>query len=109
MCLEIACRAKALVAHLALVRLFARVHQMVLLEVRQLGKTFGANVTMEGPLAGVRPQVDLQIGQLAKGFEAPVALVMHFAVLLAQGIGQRLVAPRALARGAASGRQRARA
>lgn len=36
-------------------------HEMMLLEVCELCEAFGANVALEGPLAGVRPQVHLEI------------------------------------------------
>lgn len=36
-------------------------HEMMLLEVCELREAFGANVALEGPLAGVRPQVHLEI------------------------------------------------
>lgn len=36
-------------------------HEMMLLKVCELCEAFGANVALEGPLAGVRPQVHLEI------------------------------------------------
>lgn len=36
-------------------------HEMMLLEVRELCEAFGANIALEGSLAGVRPQVYLEI------------------------------------------------
>lgn len=36
-------------------------YEMMLLEVCELREAFGANVALEGPLAGVRPQVHLEI------------------------------------------------
>lgn len=73
---------------------------MMLLEVRELCEAFGANVALEGPLAGMRPQVYFEIRQLTEGFAADVALIMHFAVLLFERIRQRSIAPRALGVGA---------
>ena len=43
----------------------------------------------------MRPQVHLQVRQLAEGLEADVALVVHLPVLLLQRIRQRPVAARA--------------
>lgn len=42
--------------------------------------------------------MNLEIGELAKGFETNIALVMHLAVLLLKRIGQRSVAARVAAR-----------
>lgn len=36
-------------------------HEMMLLEVRELCEAFGANVALEGSLAGMRPQVYFEI------------------------------------------------
>jgi len=36
-------------------------YEMMFLKVRELCEAFGANVALEGPLAGVRPQVYLEI------------------------------------------------
>ena len=57
--LEIGRAAEALLAYVALVRFFASVHQMVLLQVGQLRETLGAHVALERPLAGMGPQVHL--------------------------------------------------
>lgn len=48
----------------------------------QLSETLGANVTLEWSLAGMSPQVHLEIRQLAERLAADVALVVHFSVLL---------------------------
>ncbi|KYM78411.1 hypothetical protein ALC53_11066 [Atta colombica] len=36
-------------------------HEMMLLEMRELSEAFGTNVTFEGPFARMRPQVYLEI------------------------------------------------
>lgn len=71
-------------------------HEMMLLEVRELRKTFGTNIALEGSFTGVRPQMYFEIRQLTEGFAANVAFVMHLAVLLLERIRQRSIAPRAL-------------
>lgn len=89
--LEVAGAAETLLAHLALVRLFPGVHQVVLLQVRQLREVLGAHVALERAFPGVRPEVHFQVGELAEGLLADVALVVHLAVLLLQGVGERAV------------------
>lgn len=106
-------------------RLLARVHQEVLLQVSQLGEALVAGLTLEGSLPTVDAKVDLrvgqersgwcgtawaprhararrrphlQVGQLSKGLAADVALVFDLAVLLLQRVRQCLVAHRAHAR-----------
>lgn len=69
------------------------VHEVVLLEVGELGEALGADVALERPLAGVRPQVDLEVRELSEGLAADVALVVHLAVLLLERVGQGPVAP----------------
>lgn len=66
-------------------------HQMVFLQVRQLGEALGADVALERPLARVGAQVHLEVGQLAERLVAHVALVVHLAVLLLQRVRQRSV------------------
>lgn len=51
-----------LLADITLVRFLAGVHQVVLLEVGKLGEGFGTDVALEGPLARVGSQVDLEVG-----------------------------------------------
>ena len=94
--------AESFLADVALVRLFASVHQMMFLQVSQLRETFGANVAFERALARMRSQMHLEIGELAERFVANVALVVHFAVLLLQRIGQRTVSATLTARRRAS-------
>lgn len=71
-------------------------YEMMLLKMRELRETLGADIALEGSLAGVRPEMHLKIRQLTKGLAAYIALVMHLAVLLLERIRQRPVAPRAL-------------
>jgi len=52
----------------------------------QLCEALAARLALERPFAGVRSQVNLQVGQLAERLAAHVALVMHFAVLLTDRI-----------------------
>lgn len=65
----------------------------MLLQMGQLSEALGADVALERPLPGVRPEVHLEVRQLPEGLAADVALVVHFPVLLLQRIGQRPVAP----------------
>lgn len=74
--------------------------EVMLLQVGKLRETLGANVTLERPLAGMSPQMYLEIRQLAERLAAHVALVMHLAVLLLQRVRQRPVTPRPLRVGA---------
>ena len=66
--------------------------QEVFLEVGQLGEGLGAHLAAEGALTRVRPQMHLQVAQLAKHLVARLTLVLNLPVLLLEGIGQRLVA-----------------
>lgn len=50
---------ESLLADITLMRFFASVHQMVLLQVGKLGEGFGTDVTLEGSLARVSTQVNL--------------------------------------------------
>lgn len=68
----------------------------MLLEMRELREALGADVALEGPLAGVRPEMHLEVRQLPEGFTADVALVVHLAVLLLERVRQRPVTPGAL-------------
>ena len=69
--------------------------EVVLLEVRQLSEGLGADRAPEGSLAAVRPQVNLQIGELPEDLVALLAPVLDLAVLLLQRVRQRLVPPAA--------------
>lgn len=42
-------------------RLLAGVHQVVLLQVSQLGEAFAAGLTLEGPFSAVDPKVNLRV------------------------------------------------
>ncbi|RNA05761.1 hypothetical protein BpHYR1_009543 [Brachionus plicatilis] len=72
--LEVRCGRKTLAASAARIRLFASVHQNVLLQVGQLSEALGTRVALERTLARVHPQVHLQVGQLAERFFALLAL-----------------------------------
>jgi hypothetical protein len=72
------------------------VDKMMLLQVRELCKTLGANGAFERPLARVRPKMHFKVRQLAKSLAAHIALVMHLAILLLERIRQRPIASRAL-------------
>lgn len=72
------------------------VYEMMLLKVRELREALSADITLEGPLARVCPEVHLEVRQLTEGLAAHIALVVHFTVLLLERIRQRPVAPRAL-------------
>ena len=62
--------------------------EVVFLQVSQLGEGLAAGVALEGPLSAVRPQVNLQVGELAKDLATMLAFVLDLAVFLLQGIGQ---------------------
>lgn len=62
----------------------------------QLSEALGADVTVEWALACMRPQVHLQVGELTKGLEASIALVVHLSVLFTQRVRQRPVTARIL-------------
>jgi len=91
--LQIGCARESLLADVALMRFFARVHQVMLLQMRQLCEALRAHITLEGSFAGMGPQMHLEVAQLPKGLAAYIALVVHFAILFLQRIGQRSVAP----------------
>ena len=82
MSLQVAGGGEPLVTHLAFVRFFSSVDQVVFLEVGELGEAFAASLADKRSLTSVCPQVDLQVGQLAEGFETNVALVVHLTVFL---------------------------
>lgn len=69
-------------------------NEVMLLQMRQLGEGFRADVTLERSFPGVRPQVHLEVGELAEGLVADIALIVDLAILLLERIGQRLIASR---------------
>ena len=62
--------------------------EVVLLQVSQLGEGLAAGVALEGSLSAVRPQVNLQVGELAKDLAAMLAFVLDLAILLLERVGQ---------------------
>jgi hypothetical protein len=62
-----------------------------------MGETLGADVALEGALAGMRPQVSFQVAQLTERLLANVALVVQFVVLLLQRVRQRSASGRGVA------------
>lgn len=81
------------------------VYVIVFLQMSQLCKALAARFAFERPFAGVRSQMDFQVGQLTERLAAHVALVVHFTVFLADRIRQRPVTARvARAAGAAARR-----
>lgn len=71
-------------------------HEMMFLEMCELRETLGADVTLEGPLAGMCSEVHLEVRQLTEGLAADVAFVVHLAILLLERVRQRSVSPRTL-------------
>lgn len=59
MSLEVARGAESLIANIALMRLLARMNEMMLLQVRQLCETLCTNIAMKWALACVSAQVHL--------------------------------------------------
>ena len=64
---------------------------MMLLQMSKLCKRFWTSLTSEGPLTGMRPQMNFKVGELAEHLVAGVAPVLQLVVLLAERIWQRLV------------------
>ncbi len=62
------------------------------LQMCQLGEGLRTHLAAEGTLARVRPQVHLQVAQLAKDLLAGLTPVLDLAVLLLERVGQGLVA-----------------
>lgn len=68
-------------------------YQVVLLQMSQLGKGFGAKSAAERPFTTVSSQVNFQVRQLAKDLETSFALVLNLSVFLLQWKGQGFVSP----------------
>lgn len=83
-------------------------HEVVLLKMCELREALGADVALERPLAGVRAEVHLQVGQLAERLEAHVAFVVHLAVLLLERVRQGSVTAGVVAIGTEGRSRRAR-
>lgn len=90
-CLEVARGAEALLARGALVRFLPGVHEVVLLQMCELGEGFSTGFAGKRTLSRVRAEVNLQVGQLAERFRANVAFVVDFPILLSKRIGQSFV------------------
>ena len=93
---EVGRRRKAFSAFLAHVRFFTGVYEIVLLQMRQLGERLGTHRTLERPLPVVSPQMDLEVGQLAKDLIAGFASVLDLSVFLLEGKRKGFVASRVL-------------
>ena len=67
-------------------------HEVVLLQVRQLGEGLWAGCASEGPLPAVGAKVDLEVGELPEHLVARLAPVLDLPVLLLKRERERLVA-----------------
>ena len=72
---EVGQSAELFLANVAPMRFLSRVHHAVVVQGRELHETLVANVTFVLPFAGVHPQMDLEIPQLAARHVANVATV----------------------------------
>ena len=76
-------------ADVALVRLLIRVESQMRSQVGGLRETLGANVALVRTFASVRPQMVLEIAQLAERLAAKIALVNQLSVSLLQRVRMR--------------------
>ena len=67
-------------------------HEVVLLQVRQLGEGLWAGCASEGPLPAVGAKVHLEVGELPEHLVARLAPVLDLPVLLLKRERERLVA-----------------